>query len=458
MSAPLLVPPRIEAPLAGGRRLPFTFGPVTLRLLLFGLLLLIPVWIDRRALVAVAAWDAIVLAAWLFDLSRLPPPGALTAARVWNATPGLGVPQRVQIELTNSGAIAVQAWLIDFAAQTLRPDPPELSVQVPPRGSAVCGYDVLPRVRGDAQMDVVSVRYRSALGLAERWGTAPLAQTVRVYPDIAEARRHGLALIRARQMAIEKRRARVHGLGRDFDSLRDYQPGDELRDVCWTATARRGRLVTKTYRPERSQTVWIVVDAGRLMRAREGLHTALDRAVSAAFVLAQVASGAGDRVALLAYGRRAQQRVQPGRGAAHLRAILEALAVAHPEAAEADHSRAAATVMAAQKRRALIVWMTDVAESAGLPEVIESASRMVPQHVLLFAVPRATELTATAARVPADARDMYRVMAAQELVERRAVLLGHLRQRGALAVEVPSAELAPAVVDRYLGVKERNLL
>jgi uncharacterized protein (DUF58 family) len=114
--------------------------------------------------------------------------------------------------------------------------------------------------------------------------------------------------------------------------------------------------------------------------------------------------------------------------------------------------------MAAQKRRALIVWMTDVAESAGLPEVIESASRMVPQHVLLFAVPRATELTATAARVPADARDMYRVMAAQELVERRAVLLGHLRQRGALAVEVPSAELAPAVVDRYLGVKERNLL
>ena len=105
-----------------------------------------------------------------------------------------------------------------------------------------------------------------------------------------------------------------------------------------------------------------------------------------------------------------------------------------------------------------IVYLLAYAFALGATTVAVSHLYMVPQHVLLFAVPRATELTATAARVPADARDMYRVMAAQELVERRAVLLGHLRQRGALAVEVPSAELAPAVVDRYLGVKERNLL
>ena len=114
--------------------------------------------------------------------------------------------------------------------------------------------------------------------------------------------------------------------------------------------------------------------------------------------------------------------------------------------------------MSAQKRRALVVWLTDVAESAAVPEVIESAARMVPRHVVVLAVTRPPELTALAARVPDMERDLYRVMAAQEMVERRALLLEQLRQRGAMAIEVPSAELTGTVVDRYLGVKERNLL
>jgi uncharacterized protein (DUF58 family) len=307
-------------------------------------------------------------------------------------------------------------------------------------------------------MDLVALSYRSAAGLAERWAAASLAQTVRVYPDIGEARRQAFALIRARQIVMEKRRARAHGLGREFESLREFQQGDERRDVCWTATARRGRLVVRTYRPERSQTVWIVIDAGRLMRARRGRHTSLDAAVDAAFTLAQVAAGAGDRVGLLVYGRGVQQRLAPDRGPAHLRAMLESLAVARGETSEASHLAAAAAVLAAQKRRALVVWFTDIAETAALPEVIESAAHLMPKHVLLFAVPRPTDLETLAAAVPGTDRDLYRGLAAQEVVERRAALLGYLRQRSAMVVEVGAPELSATVVDRYLGVKERNLL
>lgn len=458
MTSGLLVPPRVETRGAARGRVPWTFGPLTLRLLLLGLLLLVPVWIDRRAIVVVVVWDVIVFAAWFVDLRRLPAPAELTIARSWTAPAVLGVPQTVRLDVRNEGDVTIFAHVTDFAGPVLRPSPPELSLTVPARGEARAGYEVLPGSRGDTAIDFVALRYRSATGLAERWGGMSLPQTVRVYPDIGEAQRQALALIRARQIVMEKRRANVHGLGRDFHSLREFQQGDELRDVCWTATARRGRLVARTFQPERSQTVWIVVDAGRLMRARDGRHTGLDRAVNAAFALAQVASGAGDRVALLAYGRGQQQRVLPGRGGPHLRVLLEALAVTRAEPAEADHARAAATVMSQQKRRALIVWLTDVAESAAVPEVIESAARMVPRHVLVFAVTRPPELTALAARAPETNRDLYRVMAAQEMVERRALLLGQLRQRGAMALEVPSAELTSTVIDRYLGVKERNLL
>ena len=449
---------RVEGRAAPRQRAGWSFTPRTLQLLAIGLLLLVPAWIDARALWAVAAWDAIVFAGWFIDLRRLPRPEAVVVSRAWAGPLMLGAPQTVRLDVRNEGQVTIAVRMTDFPDGRLRRDPPEMALTVGPGSDASVTYGVVPSARGDATLDYVSLRYQSGAGLAERWAGVSLRQTVRVYPDIAEGQRQSFALIRARQIVMEKRRARAHGLGRDFESLREFQQGDELRDVCWTATARRGKLVSRTYQPERSQTIWIVVDTGRLMRARDAGRTALDRAVNAAFALAHVASGAGDRVALLAYGRRPQQRVAPGRGPAQLRAFVDALAVTRAETAEADHARAAATVMASQKRRALIVWLTDLAETAAVPEVIESAARLVPQHVLIFTVMRPPELSAVAARVPAAEDEMYRMMAAQEMIERRARLLGQLRQRGGIALEVPSADLTGTVIDRYLSVKERNLL
>jgi uncharacterized protein (DUF58 family) len=453
-----LAPDRVQAAMAPRGRWPWTFGPTTLRLLLVGLVLVIPAWLDRRAAIAVVAWDIVVLAAWAIDLRRLPRPAALSVSREWSGPLVLGVPQTVRLRLANAGGIAVDVRVTEFAPPSLRAAPADASVRVPASDTSGIDYEVVPSSRGDAAMDLVAVSYRSGAGLAERWAAVSLPQTVRVYPDIGEAGRQAFALIRARQIVMEKRRARAHGLGREFESLREFQQGDERRDISWTATARRGRLVARTYRPERSQTVWVVVDAGRLMRARRDRHTSLDAAVNAAFALAQVVSGAGDRVGLLVYGRGVQHRLAPARGPAHLRAWLEALAAARGETAEAAHAAAAAAVLSAQKRRALVVWLTDIAETAAVPEVIDSASHLVPQHVLVFAVPRPTDLVMLAAAVPGTERDLYRGLAAQEVVERRAALLGHLRQRGAMVVEVGAPELTGALVDRYLGVKERNLL
>ena len=106
----------------------------------------------------------------------------------------------------------------------------------------------------------------------------------------------------------------------------------------------------------------------------------------------------------------------------------------------------------------MIVWLTDVAETNAVPEVVESAARLVPEHVLLFVVARPRELADLASCEPTDVRDLFRVVAAQEMMERRTRLLSDLRERGAVAAEVPSPELAGSVIDRYLGVKERNLL
>jgi uncharacterized protein (DUF58 family) len=348
--------------------------------------------------------------------------------------------------------------VIDDVPASLRRDLPQTSLAVDQHERVRVEYDIVPVERGDVRLGAMSVRLRSPWGIAERWLTAVAGQTVRVFPDLDAARRQSMFLLRSRQIALEKRRARVVGLGREFESLRDYQPGDDARDICWSVTARRGKPATKVYQPERSQAVWILVDAGRLLRARVGDRTKLDGMVNAALGLAEVALTAGDRVGLLAYGRRIHARLAPGRGGQHLRSIVDMLATVGAERAEADHAAAAAAVMSVQKQRALIVWLTDVAETAGVPDVIESAARLSPRHVLVFGVSRPVELIELARAVPSSSDEMYRMLAVQEMLDRREVLLRTLRQRGVHVLEMDPADPTALLIDQYLTVKERNLV
>jgi uncharacterized protein (DUF58 family) len=141
-----------------------------------------------------------------------------------------------------------------------------------------------------------------------------------------------------------------------------------------------------------------------------------------------------------------------------MRRLIDALAVVHAESVEADHATAAAALRGGQKRRALVIWLTEVAETAGLPDVIEQAMSLVPRHVVLFATMRQPEVVAVAAMRPSTASDMFRVLSAQEAVDRRESLLRGMRQRGALILETTPEALSGGLVDRYLEVKERGLI
>ena len=453
-----LAPAAMAAPAESARRWAFAFTPRLVLLLAAGLVVLVPAWIDDRAAFGLALWNLLVFLLWVVDARRLPAPGDLQLHRRWPGPLAIGRRAAVDLAIENRSHTFVHAWLTDHLPGALRRELTEVEIAAPGGATASAQYFVDPRERGDLPVSILAIRYRTAWGLAERWAVAPLEQQVRVYPDLHEARHHSMYLVRSRQVAIEKRRARATGLGRDFESLRDYRQGDEIRDICWSATSRRAKLVTRVYQPERSQAVWIIVDGGRLLRARVGRQTKLDCMVNAALALAEVALTAGDRVALLTYGRRVHQRIAPDRGPRHLRRIVEALATVPAQPVEADHAGAAASVLANQKQRALIVWLTDLAETAGIPDVIESASGMSPRHAVVFAIMGQPEMTALGAAVPETLSDSYRMLAAQETLERRDGLLRGLRHRGVMALEVNPGDLTPALVDQYLRVKERNLV
>jgi uncharacterized protein (DUF58 family) len=434
------------------------FGPRGFLLFLLGLVWIGPAWWDLRFLWAMALWDVMALVSWGWDFEQLPPPGDIELRRMWSAAAAFGTGSSVEIGLRNHGKISITAVVLDDVPTQFRSEPPELELRAAAGEMGSARYTILPVERGDARLGRVFVKYQSLLRIAERWAEADLSQIVRVYPNLEEARRQTIYLIRSRQVQLEKRLKRQRGQGRDFESLRDYRPGDPLRDICWTASARRSRLVSKIYQVERSQVVWLVLDAGRLLRARVKGPSKLDYAVNAALALAQVALYSGDRVGLLAYGRKLQQQIPAGRGPLHLRALVESLAQVQSEPYEANHARAAETLLTTQSRRSLIVWLTDLAETPATPEVIESAMQMTSRHLVLFGVIKQPELAELAARSPETAREMYHHVAAQEMLDRRELLLRQLQQQGALAMEFDPAHFTPLLVNHYLEIKERSLL
>lgn len=453
-----LIPPAVEGTATRYKRLGGAFGRRFFLLLLIGLGWMVPAFVEPRFVYAMLAWDGLVVLAWLADWARLPKPGKLRIRRSWRAPLALSVASEAGLTLINQSGGTIHASILDTVPQQLRREPPQVEISARARNEAEQTFNIRPLQRGEVKLGDAYVRYQSPLRIAERWARVPLAQTVRVYPNLEEAKRHSIYLMRSRQIELEKRRSRMRGIGREFQNLREYREGDEYRDICWTAAARRGKLVTRVYQIERSQTIWIVIDSGRLMRARIGDLSKLDYSVNAALSLAQVALYSGDRVGLLTYGRGVRHRIPAAKGSAHLRQLIEHLAAVREETSEADHLQIAGRLMTDQKRRSLVVWLTDLAETSMTPEVIEAASLMMPHHLVLFVVIGQPDLGELAARQPKNQEEMFQVAAAQEMVHRREKLLARLRERGALALEVSSGSISPVLVNSYLQIKERNQL
>jgi uncharacterized protein (DUF58 family) len=228
-------------------RIPFGLTPRTIGLLLAGFLWLAPGFFDNRLAYAMLVWDALILIAALYDGLRLPAANQLTAQRSWSNAPALDSETEFEITIENQSPLILDCRILDDLPPALSAaaEPPTLRLTSFPRVPASLRYRVEPQERGDIQTGSLYLRYRSGLGLVERWARAPLVQKVRVYPALRTGEEQQIFLARSRQIDLQLRQARQRGLGRDFESLREYVEGDDLRDICWTATARRGTPITR---------------------------------------------------------------------------------------------------------------------------------------------------------------------------------------------------------------------
>lgn len=313
---------------------------------------------------------------------------------------------------------------------------------------------VVPSRRGRHELPPVAVRVRGPLGLAGWQRQLDGPREVVVYPDLPAARRIALAVREQRFGTLGALRRGPLGLGTTFDRVRDYVPGDELRQVNWRATARIGRPMSNQHRIETDRELQLVLDAGRLMRAPLGDRTRLDAALDAAAAVAMVADELADRCGALAFDDRVRRRIPAAQGSGA--ALIRGLHDLEPSAQDSDYARAFQAV--AGGRRALVMVFTDLLDEAAGRSLLAAAPVLARRHALVIASARDPDLDDIVGRRPAGERDALAMAAATDLLGSRRRLAARLGAAGAAVVEAPPATLGAACVSAYLRAKRSGRL
>jgi uncharacterized protein (DUF58 family) len=408
----------------------------------------------------VLAFDLLLIAAAIIDyfVSRKLPDG-FSVTRQFDRRFAIGDRDRVSLLVDNGTPQSFHLRIKDEYPPEMRLDEPrEAAFAVEPQQTAEFYYHVTPARRGRYEFGQTAVRFLSRLGLV--WCQTSLGEpmAVKVYPNMRRAREIELKALGAHSFLAIQRRAVRRGEGREFESMRDYVRGDEMRHISWTATARRSKLTTRQYQIERDQTVIIALDAGRLMTGRIHDETKFDTALHASLALMSACARAGDNCGLMVFGRRVRKYLPPKRGAEHMDAVLEALHDLEPELVEPSYARAFQFIASNTKKRSFVVILTDLVDKDSSKELLTSLKLLRPRHLPLVATIGDRDLNAAVSHRPADMKDVFTQSAAEEIIHQRESALRLVETMGGLALDVTTQTLAPRLLETYLKVKERGLL
>ena len=439
--------------------MPFVFSRFFYLLILLGLVPLSLSWERPWLRWATLAYDLVLIGLAIIDGRRSKLPKGIVITREFAGRFAVGAETDVEIHLQNSTSRPITLRIKDeYPPQMKLIGAREASVRVAAQTEVLLVYGLKPPKRGRFEFGQTAVRFLSRWSLA--WCQTHVGEptAVKVYPNMRRAREAELKALGARSLVAAHRKTSWRGEGREFESLREYVRGDELRHISWTATARRGKLTTRQYQIERDQTILIALDAGRLMTARIEQETKLDSAVHAALALMSAAARGGDNAGLMVFGRRIQKYLPPSRGREHMDAALEALHAVEPEMIEPSYARALEFVAANSKRRSLVVLLTDLVDEEGSKELLTSLKLLRPRHLPLVVTIADRDLKAVVRDAPETGQELFTQSVAEEIMHLREAALRLVESQGGLALDVTAAALAPALLEKYLQVKERGLL
>jgi uncharacterized protein (DUF58 family) len=438
---------------------------LTGRVGLIALIGVLPIALSPSPALTFVVLLAAVVAVVGVDIALAASPRRLNCSRLGDTAARLGQPVDAVLVVENATSRSFRGQVRDAWAPSARAEPRTHAVNIPAGQQIRLITQLRPVRRGDQRSALVTARSIGPLGLAGRQASHRVPWQIRILPPFLSRKHLPSRLAKLRELE-GMTPVLIRGQGTEFDSLREYVIGDDVRSIDWRATARRADVVVRTWRPERDRRVVIVLDTGRTSAGRVGVDPTLgdpggwprlDWSMDAALLLAALAARAGDHVDFIAHDRVARAGVYNASRTELLAQLVDAMAPLEPALVESDARAMVATVQRRIRRRALVVLLTDLNATAldeGLMAVLPQLS--AKHQVLLAAVsdPRVEQL----AGGRADAAQVYDAAAAERARNDRRAIASRLRQSGVDVVDAPPEELAPELADHYLAMKASGRL
>ncbi len=392
----------------------------------------------------------------LLDMLTLATKRSLQVTRQVPSRFALGVAQPVELTLTNHGFTRAHLRIFDGIPAEVESDEMPWKGSIPGRGHATVSYAVKPLQRGQLNFGEAHILRRSPFGLWNLATFAGSAETIKVYPNYQPVLRYSLLALAnmEAQMGIKYRNRQ--GMSREFHQLRDYQEGDVLNQIDWKATARRREMITRQYREQRDQSLVVMVDSGRRMRAMDGELPQFDHCLNAILLMAFIALRQGDKMGVLSFGGT-NRWLPPVKGQHGMTELLNHLYDYQTSRHPSDYGEAVEKLMTYQRRRALVVVLTNLrSEDAG--DALPALRTLQQRHLVMVASLREHSVQRNLATPIHGFDDALLYGATHHYLEERANLFKSLRSSGIVTIDEVAEQLPVALTNAYLEVKRSGRL
>lgn len=399
-----------------------------------------------------------LLAAVIADLLISARPSQLQVRREVSDVLSLGDDNPARLIVTNRSSRPIQLTVHDDSGPLCRTDRLPQTQIAPVDRSIEYAYSIRPLRRGRSSLQAVHLRFPTRLGLWNRHHVRELPAEIRIYPNIRAVYRYQLLARQNRLAELGVRNTRMPGQGSQFERLRDYRYGDEIRNIDWKATARNQRLISREFNVERNQNIVLMVDCGRFMRNEVDGISYLDYALNAALMLSDVALGQGDNVSLLAFSDRVERFVRPVHGRPGMQQILQSTFDLQLSDRVSDFPAAFEYLTRMQRKRALVILITYAANELQLRVIGESLRLKSLSWLPLCVLLQDVGLQKLANSLPQTDVDAFQTAAAAEIITIMHDEAERIRDRGVNLIDTPPQLLTEHVINEYLRAKARNLM
>lgn len=333
-----------------------------------------------------------------------------------------------------------------------------LETQIAPGADHTFVYQLRPVERGNYVFGYTNLFVSTALGLVSRRFVIDNETTVSVYPSFQQLRHFTLKSFLQEQDHVGIHRRRILGQSVEFDHIKPYTKGDDVRRLNWKATARTGNLMVNSFVEEKSQQIYCVIDKGRNMRMPfEGLSL-LDYAINATLVFSNIALSKGDKAGLITFTEKKMEMLPASSKMVQLNSILESLYAQETQWQESDYETLSVQLRSRLPHRSLLVLFTNFESMSGLQRQLPYLRRLAQYHLLLVVFFENTELKKVTQEVAYDMEGIYKQTIAQKFAYDKKLIAKELGKYGIMSILTPPEQLTVNVVNKYLELKSRMLI